>query len=223
MPPLFFVPFADKTDAGVSPEEALKKSHGPASGGQGVFLEEYTNIHKALDTVLWNAIIGRAKKSHQSPWNLSLHVHLLSLWWKPERIQKLDKEQEFLARPVFFDVVEGAHLAPLMYAHELRAAGALASTTGGASAASGMTPQEPPAAASGAAGSSAHGVLLVGGAPSALTGAPQQHASGGDPQSSGGAAATAAPARGPRSSLIGSRLTSAVPSARRSPSATAEG
>ena len=149
--PQFLVPLARKTAVGASPEEALKKvHHRPASGGQEVFLEEYTNIHriamlarehplvlsvevrdiqKALDKVVKNAI-GRAKKGHQSPWNLCLHVyhcvhimvgctvheaagHLLSLWWRPERKQKLTEEQESLARTVFpLDVVEGFHLLP---------------------------------------------------------------------------------------------------------------
>ena len=137
--PSFLVPFADKADVGVSPEEALYK----APGGQ----EEYTNIHrirkladehplvhrvllrdtdKAQHKIVKNAI-GRATKYHQSPWNLYLHVynsvhitvgctvngaagHLLSLWWRPEGKQKLNRKQEFLARAVFGDVVEGFHL-----------------------------------------------------------------------------------------------------------------
>ncbi len=97
---------------------------------------------------LWNAErdnAGRAtkkkkkkKKCHQSPWDLDLELgsgarmqmgcsvrdtnrQLLSLWWGPGP-GVVTAEMEDLARAVFMDVVEAAHVVPHMYLADFQAA-----------------------------------------------------------------------------------------------------
>ncbi len=81
---------------------------------------------------------GRATKGHQSPWDLDLELgsgarmqmgcsvrgtnrQLLSVWWGPGP-GVVTAEMEDLARAVFMDVVEAAHVVPQMYLADFRAA-----------------------------------------------------------------------------------------------------
>ncbi len=93
---------------------------------------------------LWNTERDNAsraankKKCHQSPWDLGLELgsgarmqmgcsvrdtnrQLLNLWWGPGP-GVVTAEMEDLARAVFMDVVEAAHVVPQMYLADFQAA-----------------------------------------------------------------------------------------------------